>query len=55
MCWKSDVYASKNESECDGPKVLRGWVRRGTRSEIDGDPLSSTGYMRIDQELVHKR
>jgi hypothetical protein len=43
MCWKSDVYASKNESECDGPKVLRGWVRSGTRSGIDGDPFSSTG------------
>jgi hypothetical protein len=55
MCWKSEVYASKSESECEDPKVLRGWVRRGTRSGIDGDPFSSTGYMRINQEFVRKR
>lgn len=24
MYWKSEVYASKNESECDDPKVLKG-------------------------------
>lgn len=55
MYWKSEVYASRNESECEDPKILRGWVRRGTRSGIDGDPFSSTGYMRIDQELVRTR
>jgi hypothetical protein len=55
MCWKSEVYASKNESECEDPKVLRGWVRRGTRSGIDGDPFSSTGYTRISKEFIRKR
>jgi len=53
MCWMSEVYASKNESGCDVPKVLRGWVRRGTISGYDGDPFSSTGYMRTDEEHVH--
>jgi len=24
MCWKSEVYASKSESGCEDPKVLRG-------------------------------
>jgi len=55
MCWKSEVYASKNKSECEDPKVLRGWVRRGIRSGMDGNSFSSTGYMRINQELVRKR
>jgi hypothetical protein len=43
MCWKSEVYVSKSESGYEDPKVLRGWVRRGTRSGIDGDSFSSTG------------
>src|SRR5713226_47869 len=55
MCSKSEMYASKNESECEDSKVLKGWVRRGTRSGIDGDPFSSMGYMRFDQELISKR
>jgi len=55
MCWMSEVYASKNESRCEVPSALRGWVRRGTSNGIDGDPFSSTGYMRDHQELVQRR
>lgn len=47
MNWKSEVYASKNESECDDSKVFRGCVRRGARSGIEGESFSSTGYMRV--------
>jgi hypothetical protein len=47
MCWTSEVYASKNKSGCDVPKVFKGCVRRGTISGYDGDPFSSTGYMRM--------
>jgi hypothetical protein len=53
MCWISEVNASKNESGCDVPKVLSGWVRRGTISRIDGDPFSSTGYKRVNKKPAH--
>ena len=48
----SEVYASKNESGCDVPKVLKGCVSRGI-IRVEVVPFSSTGYMRTYKELVH--
>ena len=48
----SRVYASRNESGCEGAKVRSGWVRIGTRSGIDGDFLSSIGYKHVRERYA---